>query len=255
MKVRVLASGSKGNAVFVEADGTRLLIDAGISVRRMKALLKESGTDVASLDGVLITHEHRDHINGLAALCKSSPVPVYSRAKTLAAMFCYDKIEKEQLRRIEDTFAVGSVRVKTFNLLHDAADPVGYSIFSREGKVTVATDLGFVTSCVQEAINDTDVLILEANHDVRMLKNGRYPPSLKRRILSNHGHLSNEEAAWALVRMKRPKRLKIVLAHLSEENNRPELARETVQAIAKRQGVDLAALEIQLAGPKHAVGF
>lgn len=256
MKVHVLASGSKGNATYVEIDDTRLLVDAGISARRIKTRLAAIDVDAESLDGVLITHEHRDHINGLATLCKNYQIPVYSRRATFEAMYCYDKLVDCDLQAISDCFNVGNVRVEAFNISHDAADPVGYNIFGQDLKFTMATDLGFVTSSVQAAIDNTDVLVLEANHDIGMLKGGSYPLALKRRILGNRGHLSNEEAAWALVRMKRPPKLKVVLAHLSEENNRPELASETIQAIIKEQGIDLAAaIEIKMARPDQAVSF
>lgn len=256
MRVHVLASGSKGNATYVEINDTKLLVDAGISARQIKNRLADIGVDAGALDGILITHEHRDHISGLATLCKQYALPVYSRRATFEAMYCYDKLPCCQVQAIGERFTVGRIRAEAFSISHDAADPVGYNLFGNDLKCTIATDLGFVTSSVQAAIDHTDVLVLEANHDIGMLKEGSYPLALKRRILGNRGHLSNEEAAWTLVRMKRPSQLKVVLAHLSEENNRPELASATIQTIIERQGIDLAgAMEIKLARPDQAVSF
>lgn len=237
MQVSVLASGSKGNAVYVEMDGVRLLIDAGISATRIKKGLAAEGVDAASLDGVLITHEHRDHIAGLTTLSKWYHLPIFTRRATIEHMSCRQAIPEECFHAIEGAFRLDGLTIDPFNISHDAADPVGYRIMGSK-RCTLATDLGFVTASVQEAIDGADVLVLEANHDPETLKHGAYPWALKRRILSNRGHLANADAAWALVRMKkRPQQ--VFLAHLSEKNNTPELAENTVEAILKRQGIVL----------------
>ena len=238
MRVSVLASGSKGNAIFVELDGMRLLVDAGISATRIKRGLMEQGVDAGALDGVLVTHEHTDHVNGLPMLSKWYHLPIFTRSGTIEHMACREKIPMECFHAIEEGFQLGGVRIVSFNIPHDAADPVGYRIEGSETCV-VATDLGFVTSSVQAALEGADVMVLEANHDPGMLRQGSYPWPLKRRILSNRGHLANSDAAWALVRLNRRPR-QVFLAHLSEENNRPELAQETVQSILARQGVEIS---------------
>ena len=235
MQVLVLASGSKGNAVYVELDGTRILLDAGISATRIRNGLAENGIDAATLDGVLITHEHIDHVAGLATLEKWYHLPIYSREGTFRHMGNLAKLPSDCLHAIEDEFVLGNVRIEAFSTLHDAADPVGYRICGSEN-CTLATDLGFVSSSVQEALEGADVLVLEANHDPGILKNGSYPWPLKQRILSNRGHLANSDAAWALARMRQVPGY-VFLAHLSEENNRPELAKNTIQAILEQQGV------------------
>ena len=235
MQVSVLASGSKGNAVFVEMDGTRLLIDAGISATRIKKGLAAEGVEAASLDGILVTHEHRDHIAGLATLSKWYHLPILSRRATIEHMSCRNAVPAECFHAIEGTFRLGSLTVDPFNIPHDAADPVGYRLLG-SSRCTLATDLGFVTASVQEAIDGADVLVLEANHDPEALKHGDYPWALKRRILSNRGHLANADAAWALVRMKK-KPTHVFLAHLSEKNNTPELAENTVEKILAQQGL------------------
>lgn len=237
MQVVVLASGSKGNAVYVEMDGTKLLIDAGISATRIKKRLAEEQVDVSTLDGILVTHEHRDHIAGLATLSKWYRLPIFTRRGTIEHMSCRQAIPDDCFHPIDGAFRLGDLTIDPFRIPHDAADPVGYRVMGSQN-CTLATDLGFVTSSVQAAIDGADVLVLEANHDPEVLKHGDYPWALKRRILSNRGHLANADAAWALVRMKkRPEH--VFLAHLSEKNNTPELASETVASILKQQGVFL----------------
>lgn len=235
LRVAVLASGSKGNAAYIELDGVRLLIDAGISARRITRSLADLGVDAASLDGVFVTHEHSDHIKGLPTLLKQYRLPLFAPPATLRAI-------GESLAVPEDTFTpltgdvmLGAVAVKSFSTLHDAASPVGYAVCGSE-KCALATDLGFLTNDVMAAIEGSDVLILEANHDRELLQSGSYPWRLKQRILSNRGHLSNSAAAWALVRLKKRPRA-VFLAHMSQENNRPELVEETVRTILAQQNV------------------
>ncbi len=248
MQVVVLASGSKGNAVYVEMDGTKLLIDAGISATRIKKRLAEEQVDVSTLDGILVTHEHRDHIAGLATLSKWYRLPIFTRRGTIEHMSCRQAIPDDCFHPIDGAFRLGDLTIDPFRIPHDAADPVGYRVMGSQN-CTLATDLGFVTSSVQAAIDGADVLVLEANHDPEVLKHGDYPWALKRRILSNRGHLANADAAWALVRMKkRPEH--VFLAHLSEKNNTPELASETVASILKQQGVSL---ELSLAAQDEPV--
>lgn len=254
--VSVLASGSTGNAVYIQIGDTKLLVDAGISARRIQVALAGIGVAVEDLNGILITHEHRDHINGLITLTKKYKLPIYTRADTFRSMYCRASILEECCHPIGDQFGIGGLKIETFNISHDAADPVGFSIYGKDIKCTVATDLGFVTSSVQKALDHSDVLVFEANHDIEMLKNGAYPVHLKQRILSNRGHLSNNDAAWALVRMKKKKHTKIFLAHLSEENNCPSVAQDTICKIMKGQGYDLASdLDIRVTKQNEMVSL
>ncbi len=245
MRVSILASGSKGNAAFVEMDGRRFLVDAGIGVRRIRKELESLSVPLESLDAVLITHEHSDHIQGLGALLRACPLPVYSRPGTIRALSRRSGVPSECLHVLHDEMMLDGVRVTAFSLPHDAADPVGY-IIDGSRRCTVATDLGFVTGAVQSSLEGADALVLEANHDPAMLRQGSYPWPLQQRILGNRGHLANSEAAWALARMKK-RPAKVFLAHLSAENNRPELAGDTVRAILHDQGIPLAEMDIALA--------
>lgn len=236
MQVSILASGSKGNSVYVELDGVRLLVDAGISAARITKGLRARGIEPQSIDAVLVTHEHIDHVRGLKTLAKQYHLPILATRGTLAGIDGGAAFE-DDMRSISDAFMIGNVTVQPFATSHDAAEPCGFRI---EGShcCTVATDLGVVTDTVQDAMEGADVLVLEANHDADLLRQGSYPWPLKRRILSNRGHLANGDAAWALTRMKKYPR-KVYLAHLSEENNRPALARDTVHDILASCGMTL----------------
>ena len=245
MRVSVLASGSKGNSVFIEMDDTRLLVDAGVGVRRIERELSELSVPLDSLDAVFITHEHSDHVKGLATLLRHTGAPVYARPGTLRAMAeGGEDLPEERLFAVHDAAQVGSLRVAAFDIPHDAADPVGYEITGSR-KCTVATDLGFVTDTVRSAMEGADVLIFEANHDRKMLRQGPYPWPLKQRILGCRGHLANDEAGRALASLKaRPE--KIILAHLSETNNRPAIAEETVSRAFAEIGVASLPLAVAL---------
>ena len=236
LQVAILASGSKGNAIYVELDGVRILVDAGISAVRITKRLRARGVEPQSLDAVLVTHEHIDHVRGLKTLAKQYHLPILATRGTLGAIDGGAAFE-DDMWSIADAFTIGDVTVQHFAISHDAAEPCGFRI---EGShcCTVATDLGVVTDTVQEAMEGADVLILEANHDADLLRQGSYPWPLKRRILSNRGHLANGDAAWALTRMKKHPR-KVYLAHLSEENNRPALACDTVTDILASRGIAL----------------
>ncbi len=230
-QVVMLASGSKGNAALVSTDSQRFLIDVGVSCRELVRRMREAGTSPEELDGVFLTHEHVDHVKGLAVFAKKYRAPLYASEGTWQALFArYPDLARENCRLTGESMLSGDVRVDSFAIPHDAAEPQGYSFTWRGAgsKCTYVTDAGHITSAVREAACGSDVLILEANHDVEMLKNGRYPYDLKRRILGMRGHLSNVTAAQLLLHLPRlPQH--VILAHLSEENNRPQLALDTVR--------------------------
>lgn len=233
--VAVLASGSKGNATVIKAGDTAFLVDAGISCRRITNGLKEFGLHPYDLSGVLITHEHKDHVGGLPVLSRKYKLPVFANEKTWQAMEQRSQIERSCHRFLPADFSLGGITVSSFPVSHDAASPVGYSFIYKEEKCIYLTDSGFVSESIKLAARDADVLIIEANHDEEMLKNGPYPAMLKERILSTRGHLSNTAAGWFLANLPKMPR-EVFLAHLSEENNLPELALETVQKIINKSG-------------------
>ena len=230
-KVTMLASGSKGNSALISTGKQNFLIDMGISCRMLTSRLGEVGLCVEDLDAIFLTHEHTDHVKGLGTFTKKHAVPIYSSELTWRAILTKDpKIERRNCRIFGGTLRCGEVEVNSFEIPHDAVDPHGYVLKCNGSKCAYITDTGFVTEAVRQAAEDADTLILEANHDVEMLKNGIYPPHLKQRILSTRGHLSNESAGYLLANLPRiPEN--IILAHLSQENNLPRLALDTVRNI------------------------
>jgi phosphoribosyl 1,2-cyclic phosphodiesterase len=241
MSVRftILGSGSGGNCAYLEAGETRLLIDAGFSARQIRMRLAGIGRAPEGLSGVLITHEHGDHIQGLGVLCGKLGIPVYANRLTRDAIgrVCDARLDF----RVFETgasFGVGEVEVQSFSVPHDAMDPVGYVLGTSAGRVGFLTDLGHVTKLVMERVRASKVLVLEANHDMRLLQDDvRRPWSTKQRILSRHGHLSNDAAAEVAAELASDGVGTIYLGHLSRDCNRPELARAAVENKLSAMGV------------------
>ncbi len=234
--VSVLASGSKGNAAFIRCGRTNILIDAGISCRRIEQGLKRHGCALSQLDAVFITHEHADHVNGLATLLKKADVPVYTTLETWQHMNRNIRDCSGRFVRLTRRVGLKEIQVVPFSISHDAARPVGYTVRRGDTKITVATDLGYVSADVEAAAAYSDILVLEANHDEDMVRNGPYPYVLQQRILSRRGHLSNTEAAQFLARLPVKGTMRVVLAHRSEKNNTPALSLRTVRSVLARSG-------------------
>ena len=222
-----LFSGSGGNATFVSLGETRLLVDAGVSASRLKGALSLLGVNPGSLSGILVTHEHLDHVKGIEVFSKMAGVPVYANAGTWQGILKRKGNVPHELRRVITTgedFFIGGVNVRPFAIPHDAFDPVGY-VFSRgAGKLGIATDIGYLSESWMSWLMGCQALVLESNHDVELLREGSYPAHLKRRILSRKGHLCNEDSAKALASLAAGGTQGAFLGHLSQENNRPELA-------------------------------
>ena len=255
MQVHVLASGSSGNAVFVSDGSAKVLIDAGISARRITASLAALGETVDEIDAVFITHEHEDHVKGLSTLLKQYGLPVYARPSAWQSLTGAE-LSAGCYRGMPASIQVGRMQVEPFAISHDAADPVGFSLYSGGRKCSIATDLGFVTDEVKKALSHSDILVLESNHDIDMLRQGSYPWHLKKRIMSNRGHLSNMDAAWTLARLPRKAHTHVFLAHLSKENNRPDLARATVSDILESQGLNVGSdVSLHLTYPDRTVSL
>lgn len=237
MRVCLLASGSKGNSLFIESGGTKLLVDAGLSAREIVARLAAIQVDAAEIDGIIISHEHTDHIRGAGALARKFGVPVlisYPTSRETAGHF-----RSTQLVEFESgcSFEFRDILVDPFPITHDSIDPVGLVLESSEGRVGFATDLGLATRLVKDKLKGCRALVLESNHDEEMLANGPYPWHLKQRIKSRHGHLSNVESAELLVEVMGPGLEMVFLAHLSEVNNHPDAALEAFRKPLAGNGV------------------
>lgn len=236
MNLSVLASGSKGNCILVRDEQTSLLVDIGISTRRLKQELAKLQMNVEDIDGVLLTHEHIDHVRGLKTLSKRYKLPIYTRSATFRALSCLSDIPLECCNVLpNDNLALGNFMINSFAISHDAVDPVGYCIYNtvQRQKFTIATDLGYVSKTVEQALENSTAIVLEANHDLNLLQSGPYPWNLKKRILGPKGHLANKVAAEAINRL-RSKPEQVVLAHLSDKNNTPQIALNTIsQSLAK----------------------
>ncbi|HEY9575565.1 MAG TPA: MBL fold metallo-hydrolase [Lachnospiraceae bacterium] len=235
MRLCSIASGSSGNCIFVGGSHSSLLVDVGISNKRIEEGLRKLDMTGRDLAGILITHEHSDHIKGLGVLARKHNIPIFASKGTIAAiksMTSLGKIEEDLFCPIEEDkdFFVGELKVHPFAVSHDAAQPVAYRISNGNKKVAVATDLGEYTPYITENLQNLDALLLEANHDINMLQVGPYPYYLKRRILGERGHLSNESAGRLLSEIIHDKMKAVLLGHLSHENNYEKLAYETVCA-------------------------
>lgn len=229
-----IASGSSGNSIFVGEKEGGILVDVGISMKRVAEGLSAEGMDFSKIHGIFITHEHSDHVKGLGPILRKYKVPVFGMEKTIQHILNSDwigKVDSNLLVPIkkDQDFSIEGMTVRPFATSHDAVDPVCYSVEKEKKKIVVATDMGTFSDYTVSHIKDANAVLLEANHDVNMLQVGSYPYSLKRRILSDKGHLSNDTSSRLLERVLSNKLEHVMLGHLSQENNIPELAYQTVK--------------------------
>ena len=246
VRLTILGSGSGGNCAYVETDETRVLIDAGFSLRQLRQRLATIGRGPENLSGILVTHEHSDHVQGLGALNEKLHIPIYCNRPTHEAVE-YQLQARLPCRLFETgaSFEVGDIMVETFTVPHDAQDPVGFLLRTSAGNIGFLTDLGHTTRLVLQRVRPAHVLVLEANHDVKMLQEcPRRPWSLKQRILGRHGHLSNEAAADATEQIMSADLRYLYLGHLSRECNRPELAHRVVNDRLQKIGATHVRLEL-----------
>lgn len=240
MKLCPLCSGSSGNATYIEAGNARLLIDAGLSCKRITALLERVGVDPRALSAILITHEHIDHVRGVNILSKKYDIPVYANADTWSVL-------KAPLRDVaaknvcvfesDRDFYLAGARILPFSVPHDAVHCVGFTVSAQGHKVGVCTDLGHVDARILSILSGCDLLLFEANHDVDMLMAGSYPYLLKKRILSGNGHMNNDDCGRALVKLHETGVKNVILGHLSQENNYPALAMIAVRSVLEEAGI------------------
>jgi phosphoribosyl 1,2-cyclic phosphodiesterase len=239
MEFCTFASSSGGNCALVREGNLTLLVDAGISARRIAQSLETLGLSFSDLSAVLITHEHTDHVAGLATLVKKCGVPIFASTATADALARQNGLLAPRLVAFAagDTLSFGALEVTTFATSHDAAGSVGYRFDSADGSLGFLTDTGFVTEAAERCLLGVDALILEANHDVAMLRSGPYPAFLKQRVLGKEGHLSNDAAADFALQCVRHGTNDILLAHLSGENNAPAIAEYTVGRALQKRGM------------------
>ncbi len=252
MKLSSIASGSSGNCIYVGSDSTNLLVDAGVSAKRIENGL--NGIDIMpdTIQGILITHEHSDHVQGLGILARKYHMPIYATFETARAILkikSLGDIPEELFRFIQpnEAFQINDIKVEPFSTSHDAVNPVCYTMQSEGRKVGIATDLGKYDEYILSKLEESELLFIEANHDVNMLMVGKYPYYLKQRILGDRGHLSNDTSADLISKLISPKLQHILLAHLSKENNYEELAYETVCCELLNRGSSFLAKNISVA--------
>ena len=256
LELCTLASGSSGNSLLVSDGATHILVDAGISCRRITTALKGLGVDPASLSAVLITHEHTDHIAGLATLTKQLRVPVYA-SKGTGLQLCWRIAFLEEVLRPfgpGESFSIGSIGIESFPTPHDAAQSTGYALSCGGRKAAIVTDLGHVTPDVEEGIKGAHLLVAETNHDPEWLRSGSYPYFLKERILGSEGHLSNQDGARLICSAAAQGAKTVVLAHLSKDNNTPQRAYDTVAMALMRQGAELERDVVLAVAPRAEMG-
>lgn len=242
LRFSVLASGSTGNAFYIESEKEKFLVDAGLSGKQMDRLFAEVNVDPSQLSGILVTHEHSDHIKGLGIIARKYNLPIYANEKTWKAMEkSIGKISLNQkfLFGMEEAKTFGDLDIESFGVSHDAAEPMFY-VFRHDGKkVALVTDLGYVSERIKKTVEDANAYIFESNHDVGMLRMGRYPWNVKRRILGDSGHVSNDDCGLALADIISNRTKRIYLAHLSLDNNMKDLARMSVDSVLQERGIKL----------------
>lgn len=238
LQISVLASGSSGNAIYVESPTTRLLVDCGLSGKKTEGLMKQINRDPNDLDAVLVTHEHTDHIQGVGVMSRRYDLDIYANNKTWQVMsnkIGKIKTEHKFLFDTNELKTIGDIDVLSFGVSHDAVAPQFYTFQKNNKQFVILTDTGYVSDRMRGALRNADAYLIESNHDVSMLRMGAYPWHLKQRILSDKGHLSNDDGALALVDLIGNDTNRVYLGHLSKENNMKEIARDTFTEVLQRK--------------------
>src|SRR5579863_1342998 len=245
LRICVLGSGSKGNSTWIATERTCLLVDAGFSMRETCARLAAIGERPEQAQAILVSHEHADHISGLRKLARELRLPVYISAETREAIHWGKKITAFEMFSAGQRFVIGDIEVTPFSIPHDAVDPVAFTFEAEGVKVGVVTDLGYIPELVKQHVRGCQCLVWESNHDLEMLKVGPYPWFVKQRVMGRHGHLSNLTTAEFLTREYDGAAQVLVLAHLSETNNHPEIVRITaIEALAQRSNAGAPELHL-----------
>lgn len=239
MRFCSISSGSSGNCFLVGSDRTNILIDVGVSKKTLINAINSINITSNMISGILITHEHIDHYKGASVICKGLGIPIYLNERTFSSI--QDKLKGVNNVNIIDKmeFSIGDLDIKAFKLPHDAVDPIGYSVLCKKKKLSVVTDIGHISNDIFNNIRDSDVVLLESNYNEEMLRLSNYPHFLKERILSDNGHLSNEECALTIVKLVNISYKRIILGHLSITSNFPELAYKTSERILINHGMKI----------------
>lgn len=232
MRFASLGSGSRGNCALVEAGDTRVLLDNGFAAKEVESRLRQIGVEPDSIQAIVVSHEHQDHIKGVGAFARRYSLPVWMTAGTHRQNRCGELPQVRLFNSHEGGFTIGDLMVEPFPVPHDAREPAQFVFSSQGRRLGALTDIGFYTPHISETLKDCDALFLECNHDAEMLANGPYPPSLQARVAGRLGHLSNAQAAEFLRQFDSERLQFIVAAHLSEKNNRPELVREAMASVS-----------------------
>ncbi|MCY1601057.1 MBL fold metallo-hydrolase [Staphylococcus pettenkoferi] len=241
IRMSVLASGSTGNATYVESDKGSLLVDAGLTGKKMEGLFSQIDKEIKNVNGILVTHEHADHIKGLGVLARKYGLPIYANEKTWSAIEKKDSripMDQKFIFNPYETKSLAGFDVESFNVSHDAIDPQFYVFHNNGKKFTILTDTGYVSDRMKGIIKGSDAFMFESNHDVDMLRMCRYPWKTKQRILSDMGHVSNEDAGLAMTDVITDNTKRIYLSHLSQDNNMKDLARMSVGQVLKEHDID-----------------
>lgn len=242
MKISILGSGSGGNSTYIESEKGKILVDAGFSCKKIEERLNFIERELNDINGILITHEHIDHIQGAGIISRKYNIPIYITPESFkAGENKLGKINPENLRFIKDKFIINdSLLVKPFDVMHDARRTVGYRIESQSGKViAISTDIGYVNNIVRENFKAADVMIIESNYDYNMLMNCNYPWDLKARVKGRNGHLSNNEAAKFIKEMYNENLKKVYLAHISKDSNNPDIVKDTIAQELRANKINL----------------
>lgn len=242
MKMSVLASGSSGNVTYIETPTKRFLVDAGLSGKKIESLMGTIGRSLHDVDAILVTHEHKDHVHGVGVLARKYGMDIYANEKTwtqLDAALGKIDVNQKHIFEMGKTLTIGDVDITSYGVSHDAIAPQFYSFQRDNQRIVTLTDTGYVSDYLRGALKDATVYLMESNHDVDLLRAGSYPWSTKQRILSDKGHLSNEDGALALVDLIGAQTKRIYLGHLSRENNHKEVARQTCEMILRERDMGL----------------
>lgn len=255
VKICPLASSSSGNSTYVATSRTRILIDAGLSRKETFRRLAEIGEEHEKLDAILITHEHSDHVAGVARIARHLKIPVYMTRLTAPAIDWDGKPPQIETFQAGTSFAIGDIEVTSFTIPHDAMDPVGYTLKAEGVKIGIATDLGYLPESIHYHLRGANFLLLESNHDLDMLKVGPYPWSVKQRVMSRRGHLSNEVVSNFIRDSLDSSIATLVLGHLSEHNNHPEIVRLVAQQALASRGLATSLVVAEPGKPTEVFSF